>query len=83
MTPTNGEHSLSVRLTEQACGVVVDPLTAAFAITSGWFEETPDTPFSWSFYADANKSLGLTPWLASLAEIIGVLPQENSINGLG
>ncbi len=61
----------------------VDPLTAAFAITSGWFEETPDTPFSWSFYADANKSLGLTPWLASLAEIIGVLPQENSINGLG
>jgi hypothetical protein len=61
----------------------VDPLTAAFAITSGWFEETPDTPFSWGFYADANKSLGLAPWLASLAELIGVLPQEKSINGEG
>ncbi len=59
----------------------VDPITAAFALDSGWFEETEDTPYSWSFFSDAHKSLALTPWLAIIAEILELLPGDVSFAG--
>lgn len=54
----------------------VDPITAAFAIQSGWFEETSDSPFSWNPSATLEKHLATNDPIMEIAIIIGVMPDN-------
>jgi hypothetical protein len=56
----------------------VDPITAAFAIQSGWFDETPDSPYSWNSSASQGKQLATNDTIMDIAILTGVMPTVDS-----
>jgi hypothetical protein len=56
----------------------VDPITAAFAIHSGWFEETSSSPYSWNSPGEIEKDLSTNNSIMDIAIISGVMPNVNS-----